>query len=348
MLLLTTTIVLPQKTIAFDSWKQYGIYGEDSATVVFGTPGLSTSPDVCFDEQTNYPRLVWSDTLGRFGTLDTFSTVFSWFNGYSFRGSGRGSRTIEYIDNSLKICTSPRIESIGNGKMLAVWATVWGTNSNVYWSLYPDPLNPGNWTHQKPVNGTTDNIYEYTPDIVKGSGSNVWLTYVKDDDEGKKTIVVAKFNGTGWEKLPGDPSTTFQWGTIIDNSFDSIVPKVVEASDGNPAVFYEGVISSSNSDILCTKWSSSLAQWRYYNNLSEGSQNISNSTKPSHTPSVTMDSLNRPLLVWSEAYASGQDSGISYCRWNGNWVNLNNQPGFSMITTQSSNGTASKPSGFIS
>lgn len=343
-LLSTTTVVLPENATALDLWKQYGIYGEESATVVFGTPGLSSSPDVCFDEQTTYPRLVWSDTLGKYGIISTFSTVFSWFNGYSFRGSGVGSRTIEYLDKSYKICSTPRIESIGNGRMLAVWATVWGASSYIYWSLYPDPLDTDDWTPQQSVNGTTDDVYEYTPDIVQGPSGNIWLTYVKDDNDGKKTIIASRFNGSGWEKLPGDPSTSFQWGTVIDNSFDSIVPKIIETSDGDPAVFYEGVISNSNSDIFCTKWSSTLGQWRYLNNLYEGSQNVSDSVKPSHTPSVAMDSLNRPLLVWSEAYSSGQDSGISYCRWNGNWVNLNNQPGFSMITSQSSNGAATKPS----
>ena len=346
VLLSTTTIILPHNATALDLWKQLGIFGEESATVVFGTPGLSASPDVCFDETSNYPRLVWADTL-RYGTIGTFNTVFSWFNGYSFRGSKYGSRTIEYLDNtSFKICSTPRIESIGNGQMLAVWATIWGSNSNIYWSYYPDATSPfdSGWSIPKIVNDTNDNVYEYTPDIVKGSSGNVWLTYVKNDIDGKKTIIVSRFNGSDWEKLPGDPLTTIQWGTIIDNSFDSIVPKIVETPDGNPAVFYEGVVSSSNSDIFCTKWSSTLGQWRYYNNLYEGSQNISNSTKPSHTPSVTMDSLGRPLLVWSEAYSSGQDSGISYCRWNGNWVNMSNQPGFSMVTTQSSNGTTSKPS----
>lgn len=342
VLLLTSTALFPGQINAQDIWQQFGIFGEMDATVVYGSPGLSVSPDVCFEDGTGFPRLVWADTLTPWGTVGTFNIAFSWFNGYSFRGNKYGSRTMGYLNQDMRICTSPKIENIGNGKMLAVWATTWATNSNVYWTVY-DPLS-GSWSVPDVVNSYPGDIYEYTPDIKKGTNGNVWLTYVKTDNEGKKNIVVSRFTGTGWDRLPGDVSVDFLWGTIIENEFDSIAPKVIEAQDGNPAVFYEGVVSSSNSDIFCTKWNNTLGKWFYYNNSVEGVQNISNSPKPSHTPSVAQDSLGRPHLVWSEAYPAGQESGISYCRWNGNLVNILNQPGYTIITSQNSNGNATKPS----
>lgn len=338
----TTTLISPQTTNALDIWQQFGIFGEKDVTVVYGTPGLSVSPDVCFEDVTGYPRLVWADTLSPMGTVGVFNIAYSWFNGYSFRGNSNGSRTLGYLNQDMRICTSPKIENIGNGKMLAVWATTWATNSNVYWTVY-NPLS-GSWTPPDVANSYPGDIYEYTPDIARGSSGSVWLTYVKTDQEGKKNIIVSKFNGFGWDKLPGDASVDFLWGTVLENDFDSIAPKVIEALDGNPVIFYEGVVSTSNSDIFCTKWNSALGKWCHYNNSVEGVQNISNSVKPSHTPDVAQDSLGRPLLVWSEAYPAGQESGISYCRWNGNWVNVSNQPGYTMITSQSSNGNATKPS----
>jgi uncharacterized repeat protein (TIGR01451 family) len=340
ILVFTTFQIKP--AAAVDLWFQFGIYGEPEPTIVIGTPGFSASPDLCFDID-GRQHLVWADTLNYSTNYSMFTPVHMWFNGYSFRGDRKGQRTLRYIDLYFKISATPKITTLRDGRLLAVWATVWGTNSNLYWSVL-GTLPWQNWSPPQPVNNTTENVVESMPDLIPCTNSNnAWLTYTKEDKKGKKFVVVAKFNGNGWDRLANDSIGSPGWGSLVESDKDCFASKVVELNDDEPAVFFESLVSTSNSDIFCSRWNSSLGRWYYYNNFTEGFQNISNSSRPSHTPDVTMDSLNRPVLVWNESYTTGQESGVAYCSWNGNWVNLNNLPGFSMITTDDGKGSAVSP-----
>ncbi|GEM_PF-1903943 len=228
------------------------------------------------------------------------------WSGYG--GSGSSGGMTQDADGSF----SPSLAYDAQGNPCIAWAGGGVTNNEVY-------LRKWNGSAWEELGGsaTAGGIsatggQSYLPGVALdslGRPAVVW----QDDDSGRHSIYLRRWNGVAWEELGGSGSG----GGLSNSAGRATAPDMELDASGNPWVVWEDD-SLGPTEIYLRYWDG--AAWVELGG-SATSGGVSGTPSVSSSPSIAMDALGRPWVAWQDI--SPGNSEVYLRRWDGAaWVEV--------------------------
>jgi hypothetical protein len=160
------------------------------------------------------------------------------------------------------------------------------------------------------------------PDMALDSFDNPHITWADWGYNDNAEILYIKWNGESWVCADGSGYNPETGNANVSNNYESSrQPSLALDFRNNPHIVWDEYSSRDTTEIFYTRWDGT--EWVCANGIKYDSlmsnANISRNIGQSFHPSVDVDSMGNPHVVWFDY--SYKDKCVLYSRWDGyNWV----------------------------
>ncbi len=260
------------------NWSGLAGPGPDEVSATY----TASDADIALNPQTNRPGIVW-DGLSPAGEKDVF---FKYWNGTAYIGlTGSGADNISQKPGDPD--SEVDLEYSQLGRPNVSWTTLPQTSaaSEILFSNWNGTKWRGNMNSTGPDNVTNDAEGSQISSLALdsyGAPAIAWLWY---DFNGNSKVQLLHWSGSAWRGYARNTADTF-----IGSE-----PSLRINSGGLPSLAYSGG-SIPDTDIYYAQWNGSL----WVGLAGPAPENISNTAVSSSTPSIVLDTQQRPNFVWTE------------------------------------------------
>ncbi|MFH0830479.1 MAG: cell wall-binding repeat-containing protein [Parcubacteria group bacterium] len=216
------------------------------------------------------------------------------------------------ISSNAGSSTVPAIALDASDRPIVAWQDATPGNDDILLSRW----NGTNWVNMSGAIGSdnisSDPLGSGQPSLTLDSSGRpavAWFNHTA----GSPDIMISHWDGANWVDMLGVIGNS----NVSANVGSSWAPSLtLDPSDRPTVAWYDD--TPGNFEILVSSWDG--ANW--VNMLGGlGATNVSNNTGTSNTPSLALDSSNRPVIAWDDITTGNNETLVT--RWNGaNWVKM--------------------------
>ncbi len=274
------------------------------------TSAGSGNPSLAIDYEGSL-HVVWTDNItGESGIF------------YANRPSGGNWSAPQKITGSSDNSTAPDIAADGQGNLHVVWQEGLEEAPDI---LYTTKPSDGSWAEQ-PINISNTIWWSMSPSIAVDGEGNVHVVWRDNDD----TIdITGGYSDIFYATKPSDSGWSVPQN-ISHSERNSSRPRIAVDSENNPHVVWEETYDQYATDIRPRYNTRSGDSWLAEPETISPTSQTSNRTLQFRYPSIAVDHLGEPCVVWQDNVLVGTDNrtfwSIAYAirQSNGGWLGWSN------------------------